>query len=245
MESAQNMQSIFQRLGDLKSFFLFGQKIIPTFQKIIDFMQDTIPLLENVNNSIHESTNKIPKAALQLNNVTNANEIATTEILDIVDGLFSDLGIMGNSLNSLKSNLENQKELIAKHEGINLEQLGSANDLMLNDVESVNKVVNKIQEGMMNITISLQVQDITAQQLSSVNHLMQSIQEKLASLLYDLSNKNNKEMPEFAADDTRNATFNPDARYDKNHKTQELVDSLVSEKTIKTSQAEIDKLFSK
>jgi chemotaxis regulatin CheY-phosphate phosphatase CheZ len=250
MESAQNMQSIFQRLGDLKSFFIFGQKIIPTFQKIIDFMQDTIPLLENVNNSIHESTNKIPKAALQINSVTNATEIATTEILDIVDGMFSDLGKMNNNLNSLKSHLENQKAVIQKlHEGNSekdsLDTLESSNELMQNDILSVNEMVNKIQEGMMNITISLQVQDITAQQLSSVNHLIQSIQEKLASLLYDLSNKNNKETPEFAADDSRNATFNPDARYDKNHKSQELVDSLVSENTSKASQAEIDKLFSK
>jgi chemotaxis regulatin CheY-phosphate phosphatase CheZ len=251
MESTQNMQNIFQRLGDLKSFFMFGQKIIPTFQKIIDFMQDTIPLLENVNNSIHESTNKIPKAALQLNSVTNATEIATTEILDIVDGMFTDIGTMGNSLNSLKSNLNKQKELIQKYDIAKVDRdcvdsMNNSNEIMLKDVQSLNDMTGKIQEGMTNITISLQVQDITAQQLSSVNHLMQSIQEKLASLLYDLSNKNSKEVPEFVvSDDSRNATFNPDARYDKNHTTQALADSLVNENASKTSQAEIDKLFSK
>ena len=247
MESAQNMQSILQRLGDLKSFFLFGQKIIPTFQKIIDFMQDTIPLLENVNNSIHESTNKIPKAAIQINSVTNATEIATTEILDIVDGMFTDLGTMNKRLVALKTNLESQKETVEKFAGPvnNSSDLLAAlkHDEMKNDLEAVSGMVDKIQEGMTNITISLQVQDITAQQLSSVNHLMQSIQEKLASLLYDLSNKNNKDVPEFM--DSKNAAFNPDARYDKNHKTQELVDNLVNENSVKASQAEIDKLFQK
>ncbi len=247
MESAQNMQSILQRLGDLKSFFLFGQKIIPTFQKIIDFMQDTIPLLENVNNSIHESTNKIPKAAIQINSVTNATEIATTEILDIVDGMFTDLGTMNKRLNSLKSNLEVQKEAVQKYAAQSNNSADLISELkheeMKNDLEAVTGMVDKIQEGMTNITISLQVQDITAQQLSSVNHLIQSIQEKLASLLYDLSNKNTKDIPDFA--DSKNAAFNPDARYDKNHKTQELADSLVSVNSAKASQAEIDKLFQK
>ncbi len=249
MESAQNMQSILQRLGDLKSFFIFGQKIIPTFQKIIDFMQDTIPLLENVNNSIHESTNKIPKAAIQINSVTNATEIATTEILDIVDGMFTDLGTMNSRLASLKGNLENQKNAVQKliASSSNAAELESElkQDEMMSDLQAVTGMVDKIQEGMTNITISLQVQDITAQQLSSVNHLIQSIQEKLASLLYDLSNKSSKETPEFGISDSRNASFNPDARYDKNHKSQELVDTLVSEKSIKTSQEEIDKLFQK
>jgi chemotaxis regulatin CheY-phosphate phosphatase CheZ len=243
------MQNILQRLGDLKSFFLFGQKIIPTFQKIIDFMQDTIPLLENVNNSIHESTNKIPRAAVQINSVTNATEIATTEILDIVDNMFTDLGTINTKLNSIKTHLENQKEAVQKYvSGSN----GSAaiasslkHDEMASDLRAITSTVDKIQEGMTNITISLQVQDITAQQLSSVNHLMQSIQEKLASLLYDLSNKNNKEVPDFTAHDSRNAAFNPDARYDKNHDSQKLVDSLVSENATKASQEEIDKLFTK
>lgn len=219
MEQLTNMEKIFEKLGDLKSFFVYGQRLIPILQKIIDFMQDTVPLLENVNRSITDSTNKIPKAALQINSVTNATEVATTEILDIVDGMSADIQTMKPKLESLKTRLGGDE-----------------------DVESLLRMTEKIQEGMMNITLSLQVQDITAQQLSSVNHLIESIQEKLSSLIMDL---NSKEIHETDYHVPKNASFNPDARYDRNNGSQELADSLMNENINKTSQEEIDKLFAK
>ncbi|MHB8907128.1 MAG: hypothetical protein ACYC5R_00925 [Melioribacteraceae bacterium] len=222
MDQKISMENIFQKLGDLKSFFVYGQKLIPILQKILDFMQDTVPLLENVNRSIHESTSKMPKAALQINSVTNATEVATTEILDIVDGMTVDVQGMHSKLDSLKKKLGED-----------------------DDIASLLTLVQKIEERMMNITISLQVQDITAQQLSSVNHLIQSIQEKLGGLLTELDDKENGGL---AVDDhqfPRDAAFNADARYEKNTSSQELVDSLVADNLTKASQSEIDKLFAK
>jgi chemotaxis regulatin CheY-phosphate phosphatase CheZ len=222
MDQKISMENIFQKLGDLKSFFIYGQKLIPILQKILDFMQDTVPLLENVNRSIHESTSKMPKAALQINNVTNATEVATTEILDIVDGMAVDVQGMELKLASLKKKVGEDE-----------------------DVASLVGLVAKIQERMMNITISLQVQDITAQQLSSVNHLIQSIQEKLGGLLTELDNKDGIEANVDEHQFPRDAAFNADARYEKNSSSQELVDSLVADNLTKASQAEIDKLFAK
>ncbi|MHB9039021.1 MAG: hypothetical protein ACYC4T_00005 [Melioribacteraceae bacterium] len=222
MDQKISMENIFQKLGDLKSFFVYGQKLIPILQKILDFMQDTVPLLENVNRSIHESTSKMPKAALQINSVTNATEVATTEILDIVDGMTVDVQGMHSKLDSLKKKLGED-----------------------DDIASLLALIQKIEERMMNITISLQVQDITAQQLSSVNHLIQSIQEKLGGLLTELDDKENGGL---AVDDhqfPRDAAFNADARYEKNTSSQELVDSLVADNLTKASQSEIDKLFAK
>jgi len=223
MDQKISMENIFQKLGDLKSFFVYGQKLIPILQKILDFMQDTVPLLENVNRSIHESTSKMPKAALQINSVTNATEVATTEILDIVDGMTVDVQGMHSKLDSLKKKLGED-----------------------DDIASLLALIQKIEERMMNITISLQVQDITAQQLSSVNHLIQSIQEKLGGLLTELDDKENGGLT--TVDDhqfPRDAAFNADARYEKNTSSQELVDSLVADNLTKASQSEIDKLFAK
>ncbi|MCX6169897.1 MAG: hypothetical protein NTX65_11185 [Ignavibacteriales bacterium] len=222
MDQKISMENIFQKLGDLKSFFVYGQKLIPILQKILDFMQDTVPLLENVNRSIHESTSKMPKAALQINSVTSATEVATTEILDIVDGMALDVKGMESKLESLKKKIGDD-----------------------DDIESLLGLVAKIKERMMNITISLQVQDITAQQLSSVNHLIQSIQEKLGGLLTELDDKENNGLIIDEHQYPRDASFNADARYDKNTGSQELVDSLVADNLTKASQAEIDKLFAK
>ncbi len=222
MDQKISMENIFQKLGDLKSFFVYGQKLIPILQKILDFMQDTVPLLENVNRSIHESTSKMPKAALQINSVTNATEVATTEILDIVDGMTIDVQGMHSKLDSLKKKIGED-----------------------DDIASLLTLVQKIEERMMNITISLQVQDITAQQLSSVNHLIQSIQEKLGGLLTELDDKENGGLTVDDHQFPRDAAFNADARYEKNASSQELVDSLVADNLTKASQSEIDKLFAK
>lgn len=254
MEQSSNMEKVFQKLGELKTFFLYGQKLVPVLQKIIDFMRDTVPLLEHVNQSIQDSTSKIPKAALQLNNVTSATEVATTEILDVVDALSIDIQTMRTKLQSVKNHVSTQKEVITKlstyvpaNNGTGeLVKKGLDTSLMDEDVESTLRLAEKIQEGMTNITLSLQVQDITAQQLSSVNHLIHSIQDKLSSLLTDLNTKEVKEVPVVSEIEIpKESAFNPDARYEKTHETQALVDSLVSKSNSKASQEEIDKLFAK
>ncbi|MCX7875663.1 MAG: protein phosphatase CheZ [Melioribacteraceae bacterium] len=239
------MEKLFEKLGDLKSFFVYGQKLIPTLQKILDFMQDTVPLLESVNKSIAESTSKIPKASHQLNSVSSATELATTEILDLVDGISNELNSIFSKTNEVKKNLNKQKELtsslLAKYpddkEIKDLLSLISDEELKLVDASS-----NKIQESIMNITIALQVQDITSQQLASVNHLINSIQEKLAGLLLDLNGKEREpDKPENKLD---TIAFNENARYVKDNESQKLADSLIAETNGLTSQQEIDKLFS-
>ena len=226
MDQINNMENIFSKLGDLKEFFIYGQKLIPILQKIMTFMEDTVPLLEKVNQSLLESTSKMPKATNQINSITSATEIATTEILDIVDGMTVDIQSMQSKLESLKSRTGEDQ-----------------------DVASLIKTVENISTGMMNITISLQVQDITAQQLSSVNHLIGSIQEKLAGLMFDVNDDPLAEHTNSEANSDyefpKDGTFNADARYDKNNNSQKLADSLVSENLTNTSQEEIDKLFAK
>ncbi|NMB81088.1 MAG: hypothetical protein GYA14_04665 [Ignavibacteria bacterium] len=62
----------------------------------------------------------------------------------------------------------------------------------------------------------------------------------------DLSKKGPVDMSDIEAEDenTRSATFNPDARYEKNSSKQDLANELFNSGQ-KTSQDEIDKLFGK
>jgi chemotaxis regulatin CheY-phosphate phosphatase CheZ len=249
-----NMQQLFERLGDLKSFFIYGQKLIPTLQKIVDFMQATIPLLETVNKSIAESAGKLPKAAIQIDSVTNATEVAVTEILDVVDGATNDLLLIIKKLESLHKRVQKQGEtiqrLITKYpddpDVQELVQNGLNPEVMQRDSGEVMSLAEKIQNGLMNITISLQVQDITSQQLASANHLMSSIQTKLSSLLYDMDTKEiMQHHVDTQIDLSKDLAYNPEARYDKHHENQSFVDSLVSDNLTQQSQKDIDELFSK
>jgi len=253
MENKLNMEQVFEKLGDLKQFFVFGQRIVPVIQKIIDFMRDVVPLLENVNNSIQDSTSKIPKAANQIHNVTNATEVATSEILDIVDSMSMDLSKIKNELMEMKNGFFNQRVTLEKYSAefptLNGKFEDLKNGLSIDDMETrivtLENMVRKLENDSTNITISLQIQDITAQQLASVNHLIQSVQKRLSSLLFDLGNQANKSVTDVDGVPLPDAnTFNPDAKYDRSTEKQSRVDQIVNE-NLKTSQAEIDKLFSK
>lgn len=251
MENQLSMEQVFQKLGDLKQFFIFGQKIVPLFKKIIDFMTDIVPLLENVNNSIQDTTSKMPKAAHQINSVTNATEVATSEILDIVDSMSVDMTKIKSELEDLKNGFFNQRVALDKFsseiQNGKLEELKTALviDELENKVVGLENIIKKIENDITNITISLQVQDITAQQLASVNHLIHSVQNRLSSLLFDFNKQENFQIPHIDPEhEKKKKTFNPHAKYDRNHNMQKIADELIEENN-KTSQEEIDKLFGK
>lgn len=255
MKKVTNMTELFEKLNDLKAVFSYGQKIIPVLQSLIDFMRDTVPLLETVNNSIAESTRQIPKASHHITDVTSATELATTEILDIVDIISGEIDQLEANLNSEKEKIIKRKVIFAKLQS----QLPDTeeNKALVEEYLSYNasveahgviaEILQNTKNNVFNITLSLQVQDITSQQLAAVNHLIENVQDKLASLINDLETNDfhNDDPPE--TDDLRisapqNSTFNPDAKYDKSTTSQDIADSIV--KNTKTSQDEIDKLFS-
>ncbi len=251
MSQESTMVKLFEKLDDLKSVFVYGQKIIPVIHSLLDFMKETVPLLENINQSIAESTNKIPKASHHIADVTNATELATTEILDLVDTISDGLQKIENEVNAV---LETEKESITyidevielvKDNSKAVEKL-----LVLKDKLDSKKVItnlieniSKIRDDAYNITISLQVQDITSQQLAAVNHLIESVQDKLSSLVSNLSEAELKEIQSHNPETFENVTFDPDAKYSKETAKQDMADTLVIEKH-NASQAEIDKLFS-
>lgn len=253
MEKNSNIDHVFEKLGELKSFFVFGQRIVPVIQSIIDFMRDVVPLMEYVNNSIQDSASKMPKAASQINSVTSATEVATSEILDIVDSMSMDLSKIKTELGDLKNGFFNQRVALENFgsQVANLNghfeklQNGLSVDELETKVNSMEELVKKIENDSNNITLSLQVQDITSQQLASVNHLIQSVQKRLSSLMFDLNKQGPIDVTELESnEDSRGATFNPDARYEKSPDKQDLANSLFNSNN-KTSQDEIDKLFAK
>lgn len=250
MNNPTNMAELFTKLNDLKSVFKYGERLIPVIQSLVDFMRDTVPLLEKINTSIAESTNKIPKATNQINNVTSATELATTEILDLVDTISNDVTRIEKVLLELAAR-ENEKTELRDKIMADIASLNGTGELLnryfeLTDTSAVMQPVmglfGKIKDDAYNITMSLQVQDITSQQLAAVNHLIESVEDKLASLLFNFQESNLKtaEVPEYES--SRDAAFNPDARYTKSGDQQQIADSLL--KSVSVAQDEIDKLFS-
>ncbi len=251
MLNTENMSTLFSKLDDLKKVFVYGERLLPVIHSLGVFMKETVPLLENINRSIADSTSKIPKVQNQIDSVTSATELATTEILDLVDKLNSDLGLIEKSVNEVFIKENDKKEFLTslvpylqkENAEVFINDFLKKNDCSERLNETI-KLVSKMKHDANDITISLQVQDITAQQLATVNHLIEAVQEKLSGLITDFDKSHVNEHQNDSLNIPVNATFNPGARYTKSSIVQNEVDSIFKNTEVTTaSQEEIDKLF--
>lgn len=252
MKHVSNMTDLFERLNELKVVFRYSEKLIPIIQNLMDFMKETVPLLEDINSSIVESTSKIPKASDQINNISSATELATTEILDIVDSISIDMERIEKSVKDVKSKEEEKLLVWQKIKSI-LPSDPSANELIqryeelesfLPTIPGMMEIFQKVKNDVYNITLSLQVQDITSQQLAAVNHLIESVRSSLASLMLHLDDSEIKSFDNFYNDLPKVGTFDPNAEYTKSSERQDIANVLINDMNSKTTQDEIDKLFS-
>ncbi|MFH1194271.1 MAG: hypothetical protein V1720_01085 [bacterium] len=251
-QAPKNMSQIFEKLNDLKKIFIYGQRVLPIIQSLTEFMEEIVPIIESINSSIADSTLKIPKATDQINNVTNATEMATTEILDLVDSMSLCLDELRNLITQKYEKSKRKDEVYAelkKHMNGNPkahELLDEYNSLIVEnaDLELMLNNVNKIHDDSYRITLSLQVQDITAQQLAAVNHLIESVNTKLTGLVAEIEKADlTTEVQNLRIHMPSDAHFDADAKYDTSEKRQQAVDTIVNTQKEKTSQEEIDKLF--
>ncbi|MFH0734129.1 MAG: protein phosphatase CheZ [bacterium] len=248
-----NMSEVFSKLNDLKNVFKFGEKIVPIIQSLIEFMKEIVPLIENINTSISESTAQMPKASNQINNVTSQTEMATTEILDMVDSITNQLmevEAVFSSFAEKEKRSKEIKEIVKQKYGNDIELMGLLKEYLENT--DYNSAFNRIKEilaqtnnDIFQITISLQVQDITTQQLAAVNHLIDSVNNKLSGLIKEIDQSDIKEDIKFISIEVpEGSSFDPNAVYDKSEKRQQNVDQIVTDQKQQASQEEIDKLFS-
>lgn len=252
MDYSTEMENLNSKLSELKQVFRIGEKVIPGIQKLIEFMAEILPLLNNINYSIEESTKKIPKATNQLNDVTHATEIATTEILDKVDQINEEISKWEDFILNYNTKVRKRNEIFDKLEAAisdnpaALELLKEYENLFpLNGTQQYFKdSIANVRNGLETITITLQVQDITAQQLSAVNHLILSVQKKLSGLIVDLSGEEIKLVNAGNQIDVpTDVNFDPNASFVPSDDKQNMVDEILNQANGFSSQDEIDKLF--
>jgi chemotaxis regulatin CheY-phosphate phosphatase CheZ len=224
----KEFSTVLTRMDELKALFSFGQRMMPIAKALFDFLQEIVPLLESINISIQESNSKIPTAARKLNSVTQATELATTEILDIVDKI-------AVQITEIKGTVEDMRK-------------ASENNKFEPSYKSIEEKLDNIEMNTTSIMMSLQVQDITSQQIAAVNHLMESVQGRLGSLVSDFGKANFDDMKSSKVEFPTDVTFDANAVYTKATDRQELANNVMTqmadpEATPFSSQADIDALF--
>jgi chemotaxis regulatin CheY-phosphate phosphatase CheZ len=233
------INDMLHKTEELKALFVFGQRVIPFLEEIFLFIREVTPLLENINTSIEENLSKMPKASQQLSNVTRATELATTEILDTLDGLSYKADVISSNLKQLlavqRQNAQEYEKIVAAVGRLQLDETtptdqkdsiyarltdairkvesrdgGSSSNFYVETIKSAvstlqpvkadqpqvseelvansDKLLESIRMDSTQIMMSLQVQDITSQQLAAVNSLLQTVQSRLSEILIHFRN---------------------------------------------------------
>ncbi|MCU0452436.1 MAG: hypothetical protein MUE68_02165 [Bacteroidetes bacterium] len=179
-------------------------------ESVVIALHKVIDLLDRIKGAIEESSNKIPKAAIQLSTVTQATEMATVEILNVLD--------------MMSHKIETVEEAVARM------SYGSVNG-QADLATSVQGTLAEVRQDTMNITMALQVQDITAQKIAAANHLIESVR---LELMHELSYFEGTELRDRLIVPTVTlptagavVAFDKNASYLKSTETQERIDDVV------------------
>ena len=257
----KDISALLRKADELKALFILGQRVIPFLEEIFLFVKDIKPMLDEINVSIEENLKKMPNASKQLSKVTEATEMATNEIMDIVDGLVYKSDIISNNLKRI-TEIDTQRntspvkilELINKavKEDTDIQELMPQLTTTIDDmrsgsgseynelVDGTQEILQSIQMDSSSIMMSLQVQDITSQQIAAVNHLLETIQSKLNTIMKkfqasDISSYINAQEPVGYDTKTNVTKMHRDIAFDP-----EAVESL---STKETRQGEVDKMI--
>lgn len=221
-------------------------------QKMPEELTRLVPIFEDMMLMLHESLKKIPHATSNLVNVTKRNEKVVSEVLSIVDKLGPTVNALTKDLTSISQSVQRRKEIrneiaqtfsqITKNKrGPLVEKLRD----LWHDYETIPSVDTEIQTMLenlkiiqsesTNIVMALQVQDITAQHIVAVNHLIESVQNRLTIMLQKFYGA---EFRAVIPDSSRERLANYMARQPKKAHSQDILADTATE-----TQDAIDRMF--
>ncbi len=152
MEKINSIEDVLSRIEDIRASLKFSDEIFPLLSDLFLFLRDTVPLMLEANKSITASTEKLPTAANNIEDVTKATEVATHEVMDKLDHITA-------SLEKVYDELKEQK--------ISEEQLSN---------------IELAKNNAMEIVFALQFQDIVAQKLEHTSRILSAVYDNFMDL---------------------------------------------------------------
>jgi methyl-accepting chemotaxis protein len=256
-ETKMDIKALKSKVDELKSLFILAQRILPFMEELFSFINDVSPLLEDINGAIKDNLKKMPNATKQLSKVTQATETASTEIMDTVDRVNADIEDVMKQLKQFRDAqmqvLENPLTLLQTI----ADAITAGKDVapMLDDINQfitrthdiintehatvITNIIDKvaaISDDANSIINSLQIQDITAQQLAAVNHLLETIQNRLSGIMKHLE-------PEAFPSVQADANFDDTIQISKLHRNIAFDPEAVDSMSATNRQQDVDALL--
>jgi chemotaxis regulatin CheY-phosphate phosphatase CheZ len=226
------MNGVLQKVDELRAMMVFMRRTLPFLEDVFTFVKEIVPLLDVLKSSVESTSEKLPKASLQLNKVTTATELASTEILNIVEGIATRIEQMRAAMDERKATVDELLMIFAGSPGPlpSDNATGDARAKLLSLLPSAGQYsdLENIQNDCTNIMMALQVQDITAQQIASVNELMCSVDDGLNRLLKSFERTSKHDAAKFKHQ-RLNIVFDTSAEFTRGDERQRMADALVHE----------------
>jgi len=85
MAGTKAIDDVLLKVEQLHKSLQMGEEIFPIINDLFKFIKEIIPLMVEVNTFMKSSSQKIPTASENLNNVSKTTELATHEVMDKLD----------------------------------------------------------------------------------------------------------------------------------------------------------------
>jgi chemotaxis regulatin CheY-phosphate phosphatase CheZ len=215
-----------------------NEKVLRSLHQLL---YELVPLVDQIRQNLKDSTTRMPDVSKQLSSVSQATELATVEILNVLEDMTSTVTNAQVTLAAAKKNLEARialqprvGELIATLPHGPLTELWNEYTAIQSNapfIEQLDHALTKTTEQTMSIAMSLQVQDITAQQIAGATHLIEQVESQLETALrhFDSPQEHNADDIQPVASGTPHLTFDSKAEYTKSSLRQEEADKITQQ----------------
>jgi len=244
-----NIDEVLTKIDELRGLFELGQRTMPFLEELFHFLEEIEPLLGEIDASLRESASKMPAAKSKLETISEATEMATSEILDLVDSVAFELKMMQKALTRKTEGLDAVREADERLLQLLGSELDDERSELLEEVRRIHRrkqplldeaidhaddeleAVEDVRKKMSQITMSLQVQDITSQQIAAVNHIIESLRDRMSRLVDHTNLRMDQPAPPDAASlptgPAPDGTFDENAHYDPDGDHQSTADALI------------------
>ena len=191
-------------MSELRVFFDFGTRAVPLLEGLGSFVHEIGPVIEGMKSLVQVTSEKLPKASAQLEKVNESSERASTEILNTIDKMIATIESIqtpgsdhlgGDILQQTTQRVTVAVDALANKHGadedvielMNAWHLHAQSLTALSRTTDLQAKLQSLHEDCTSVMMSLQIQDITGQQVASVIGLMQAIDDVLRKLLVEAS----------------------------------------------------------
>lgn len=228
----EELEVLLGKIEELRALMIFSHRTLPFLEDVFTFVKEIVPLLDVLKSSVETTSEKLPHASLQLNKVTTATELASTEIMNIADGIATRTDKLRVALNHRKNAVARVEEALNRlPEAARLDPAFAEARAVLHEFVPLDEQyveLESMQNDCTNIMIALQVQDITAQQIASVNQLMESVDEGLSRLLRNFNKTPKHDAAKFKHQKL-DIVFDTSAEYAGGADRQRAADAIIEE----------------